>query len=246
MPRNLFDPQSQQPFRLSRSKIENFVQCPRCFYLDLRRGVSRPSWPAFTLNLAVDKLLKKEFDIHRTNNEPHPLMKAYGLKAVPFVHERMDEWRNNFRGISFHHQSTNLIIFGAVDDLWVDQKGNLLVVDYKATSTSEAITLDNKYRQAFKREVEIYQWLFRQNGFPVSDMTYFVYVNAQKDRQAFDAKLEFEVELIPYHAQAQWVEPTIIKARRCLASNRLPQPNPDCEYCQYREAARKIEVKEKR
>lgn len=243
MPRNLFDPKSNKPFRLSRSKIESFVQCPRCFYLDLRLGVSRPPWPAFTLNIAVDNLLKKEFDIHRANGNSHPLMEAYGIDAVPFAHEKIDEWRNNFKGIPFYHKPTNFFLFGAVDDIWVDKAGKLMVVDYKATSTSEEITLDSKYRQAFKREVEIYQWLLRQNGFEVSDTAYFVYVNALKDRKAFDGKLEFDVEIIPYPANDRWVEPAVMEAHSCLMSNKLPEPNPDCEYCVYREKARKIEIK---
>lgn len=241
MTKNLFNPQSKIPFRISRSKIEDFVRCPRCFYLDLRYGVNRPSWPAFTLNLAVDFLLKKEFDLHRAGSKPHPLMKAYDLAAVPFAHKKMNQWRNNFKGISFHHQPTNFIVFGAIDDLWIDKQKKLIVVDYKATSTSEEITLESKYRQAFKREVEVYQWLFRRNGFAVSDRAYFVYVNARKDRKAFDAKLEFEVELIPYQGNDQWVEPALVKAHKILISNQLPPPSPDCEYCLYRKRARKIE-----
>ena len=30
----LFDPDSATPFALSRSKVDLFLQCPRCFYLD--------------------------------------------------------------------------------------------------------------------------------------------------------------------------------------------------------------------
>ena len=239
--RTLFDSQSNTPFKLSRSKIEEFVQCPRCFYLDLRNGVSRPSWPAFALNIAVDKLLKKEFDTHRAQRKKHPLMEAYGLEAIPFSHEKIDQWRNNFKGISYHHLPTNFIVFGAVDDLWIDKNKQLIIVDYKATSTSEEITLENEYRQAFKREVEIYQWLFRKNGFAVSDTAYFVYVNAQKDRKAFDAKLEFDIKLIPYKGSDKWVEPTLIKAHKVLMSDTLPEPNPDCEYCLYRQRAQEVE-----
>lgn len=65
--KNLFDPQNKTPFKLSRSKIELFINCPRCFYLDRRLGVGQPPGYPFTLNSAIDKLLKKEFDIHRKN-----------------------------------------------------------------------------------------------------------------------------------------------------------------------------------
>src|SRR3989344_1603970 len=92
---NLYEPKAKQPFRISRGKIEMYLECPRCFYLDRRLGVPRPDMPGFSLNIAVDALLKKEFDIHRVAQTAHPLMKAYGLKAVPFAHEKMDDWRDS-------------------------------------------------------------------------------------------------------------------------------------------------------
>ncbi len=97
--RNIFDPKSKEPFKLSRSKIDNFLKCPRCFYLDRRLGVGQVSGPAFTLNSATDTLLKKEFDICRAKSKPHPLMKKYKIDAVPFQHEKMGEWRENFKGV---------------------------------------------------------------------------------------------------------------------------------------------------
>jgi len=59
----LYSSDAKESFKLSRSKIDLFLQCPRCFYLDRRMGVGRPPGFPFALNSAVDKLLKKEFDI---------------------------------------------------------------------------------------------------------------------------------------------------------------------------------------
>lgn len=242
---SLFVPRSERPYPLSRSRLERFLECPRCFYLDRRLGVDRPSWPAFTLNSAVDVLLKKEFDVHRAQATTHSLMKTYGINAVPFQHPKMGQWRENFNGVRVLHQPTNLVIFGAIDDLWLTKDKQLLVVDYKATSTSAKIDLNDRYKQAFKRQLEIYQWLLRQQedlkDYQVSDLGYFVYANAKRDEKAFDAKLEFAVEIIPYQANASWVEGKIIEAHQCLLSDQVPDPAPDCEYCQYRAAARKIE-----
>jgi|GEM_PF-3123723 len=88
--RNLYDPKSSELFRISRSKIDLFIKCPRCFYLDRRLGIGQPPGYPFSLNSAVDTLLKKEFDMHRAKGTAHPLMKAYGLDAVPMRDERMD------------------------------------------------------------------------------------------------------------------------------------------------------------
>ena len=234
--RNIFDPESNEPFKLSRSKIDLFLNCQRCFYLDRRLGVSQPPGYPFNLNSAVDTLLKKEFDIHRAKSTTHPLMKAYGLDLVPLQHEMMDEWRENFKGVQFLHEPTNFIITGAIDDLWVDKKGMIHIVDYKATSKTSEVTLDADWQIGYKRQMEVYQWLMRQNGFKVSNTGYFVYCNGQTDREAFDGKLEFDIKIIPYTGDDSWVEKEIIKARKCLMGDKIPKASPDCDYCRYVEA----------
>ena len=141
--RNLYNPVSDEPFRLSRSKIDLFLECPRCFYLDRRLGVARPPGFPFSLNTAVDKLLKKEFDIHRAKGTRHPLMETYGIDAVPFEHEKIEEWRDAMRrGVKALHEPTNLMLRGGIDDVWLNSKGELHVVDYKATAKNGEVSID--------------------------------------------------------------------------------------------------------
>jgi len=239
---NLFDPNYNFPFKLSRSKIDLFLNCARCFYLDRKLGISQPPGYPFSLNSAVDKLLKKEFDIHRAKKTTHPLMKTYGIDAVPFQDERMEEWRDAMRrGIQYHDESTNLIITGGIDDVWVTPNGELLIVDYKATSKSGEVSLDADWQIGYKRQMEIYQWLFRKNGFKVSDTGYFVYCNGDADKEAFDGKLEFDIKIIPYKGDDSWVEQVVINVHKCLSSDNIPEASFGCDYCAYRLAASKIE-----
>ncbi len=233
----LFDPRGRDPFKLSRSKIDLFINCPRCFYLDRRLGVGRPPGFPFALNSAVDALLKKEFDLHRARGESHPLMNHYQVEAIPFQHEKIDEWRNNWVGIQFFHQPTNFLISGAIDDVWINPQKELIVVDYKATAKNSPINLDADWQKAYKRQVEVYQWLFRRNGFKVAPTCYFVYVNGKTDAEAFDGKLEFDIHLLPYQGDDSWIEGKLSEARECLTSETLPAPNPECDYCNYRWSA---------
>ena len=234
--RNLYDPKSKEPFKLSRSKIDLFVECPRCFYIDRRLGTGRPPGYPFSLNSAVDKLLKKEFDIHRAKQSAHPIMDAYGVDAIPFEHEMINEWRENFKGVQYLHKPTNLIITGAVDDVWINPKKELIVVDYKATSVNKEVTLEDEWKDGYKRQMEIYQWLLRQNGFKVSNTGYFVYANGSTENEAFDGKLEFDVTLLPYKGSDKWIKSTIKKIHKCLNSKKSPKCGKDCDYCAYREA----------
>ena len=231
---NLFNPSSKKPFKLSRSKLERFIECPRCFYFDRKLGIDRPPGFPFTLNSAVDALLKKEFDVYRIKGEPHPLIVKYGVAAVPIPHKELATWRENFKGIQYHHKPTNFIITGAIDDLWQNSKGEFIVVDYKATSKDEKIiALDKEWQDGYKRQMEIYQWLLRHNGHKVSNTGYFVYCNGDTAKETFDAKLEFELTLIPYEGNDNWVEKTIINAYKCLGSNIIPKASSKCDYCTY-------------
>jgi CRISPR/Cas system-associated exonuclease Cas4 (RecB family) len=233
MPAAIYNPSSKSQFRLSRSKIDLFIECPRCFYLDRRLGISRPSIPGFSLNSAVDTLLKKEFDLLRKKGESHELMHRYGISAVPYSHPDIDGWRDNFTGQQYLHQKTNFLLFGAVDDIWINSQKQLHIVDYKSTSTEKDISLNDKYKEGYKRQMEIYQWLFSQNGFPVSPIGYFVFANAGKNRPNFDARLEFELSIISYTGNTSWIDPVIFDIKRCLNSEVIPNSNPSCEHCAY-------------
>lgn len=240
--RHLFDPTLDTPFRLSRSKIDLALKCQRCFYLDRRFGISQPPSPPFSLNSAVDELLKREFDLCRESQTTHPLMKSVGLDAVPFKHEKMDEWRDALRrGVTYALPRTNLVVTGGIDDLWVNKKGELYVVDYKATSKNGEVSLDADWQISYKRQVEIYQWLFRMNGFSVSDTAYFVYCNGDKERPSFDARLDFSIKVLPYNGNTDWVEPALRDIFELLKAPKLPPSAEKCEHCTYREKAAAVE-----
>jgi PD-(D/E)XK nuclease superfamily protein len=108
--------------------------------------------------------------MHRAARTPHPIMVEHGLDAVPFQHPQIDEWRENFIGMQFIDERTNLKITGAVDDIWqMRESGKLIIVDYKATAINGSVTLNDDWKIGYKRQMEIYTWLLRKQGFGVED-----------------------------------------------------------------------------
>lgn len=233
--KSLYQVGQTDTFKASRNTIEKFIRCPRCTVLEQRHGIKQPSSPPFTLNSAVDELFKHEFDIYRKAGEVHPLVEQYGLQLVPFAHEDMNEWRNNFKGIQFVHAETNLLLTGAVDDIWVDENGVLTVVDYKATSRAgEIIELgEGGFYESYRRQLSFYVWLLRQNGFKVSDTGYWVYANGIKTKARFDNTLTFKTTMISYETETSWIEPTLRDFKIALEAPGLPEAGEECDHCKY-------------
>jgi len=214
------------------------MQCPRCFWLDTRLKITRPNSPPFNINKAIDELFKKEFDGYRAKGEPHPLMTDNQIKAIPYAHKDLDTWRTNFTGVTTLHEATNLHVFGAVDDVWVNEDGELIVVDYKATAKATEVGIESDWQISYKRQLEVYQWLLRQNGFKVSDTGYFVYTNGRFDLDGFNDHLEFRTKVIPYKGSDAWVDPTLAKMKVCMDNDNMPPignaaMGGPCDFCNY-------------
>jgi len=228
-----YQPGQAESFELSRSKLENFLTCARCFYIDRRLGAEPPGGPPFTINMAVDHLLKKEFDRYRETGTAHPYMAENGIDAIPFADPRLDAWRDVRKGVRVAHEGSGFSFYGAVDDLWIDRRTQeIYVVDYKATAKDAQVSLDEAWQIAYKRQVEIYQWLLRKQGLKVSDTAYFVYCNGDRSAESFGGAMRFKISLLSYRGSDLWVEKALVDAKQCLEGG-VPEPTLGCKQCVY-------------
>jgi len=222
--------------KISRSTVERFINCQRCCVLEKKYQIKPPSIP-FTLNLAVDNLCKNEFDYYRKIQKQHPIFLDNDIKAIPFKHKDIDIWRDNYQGLRYQSKDHCYEFIGAIDDVLIDDKGQLIVLDIKATSKNkfdwEQTFNKYDYPKSYKRQLEMYQWLFKMNGFPVSNEAYIIYFNGKKNEKFFNNKLEFETHVIKLNCSTDWVEPKIIETVQLLRANIFPGPSQQCENCNY-------------
>ena len=166
-------------------------------------------------------------------------MSKAGATVTSFTKPVFDDWTDYHRGLRYTIPDINVSFYGALDDVWVE--GNkMIVVDYKATSSDHDISIDDPWKIAYKRQVEMYQWLLRMNGYEVSDTAYFVYTNALKTPKLFGDRLEFETKLIAYEGKTDWVEPKIRAAYACLCGDSIPLAGEYCDLCKYVERLKEI------
>ena len=257
--RGIFKPTHPEPYEISRSQIEKYVSCPACFWMNRVKGIKFPSIPGFLLNTATDTLLKKDFNKYRNIQKPHPFMERNGLgHLVPFKHDDFETWTVSLQlGLRTNFKPANFIVGGGLDDVWHNRATNELhIIDYKSTASKmnkektslEMISLFGNYKSAYKRQMEIYQWILRRNGFIVSNIGYFVYVNGDQHFQngmlesdKDEAAMKFRVQLIEYQGSSSWVEDTILEISKCLRRKECPEhakegfgPKGDkqCEYAE--------------
>ena len=246
--RGKFDPENPEPYELSRSRIENFIKCPACFYLQQVEKVKFPSIPGFNINEATDVLLKRDFDEYRGANRTHPYLEELGLgHLIPFQHENFELWTQSLHfgaegRFNTVHEETNLKIGGGIDDVWENKEtGQLHIVDYKSTSQKtegREISLDDKWKGAYKRQMDLYVWVLRQKGFEVSDTGYFLYCDGDRfTDQVFlredDAQMRFKMSLLPYEVVTNWIEPALFKIKELLGEGFPPEHSPQCEYGEF-------------
>ena len=243
-----YDPISEKPFTVSRSRIQGFLDCPRCFYLQNRLAVKALRSFPFRLNSATDTLLKKTFDEARKKQVPHRYFKEKKIDLVPFQHEKIDEWRENFQGVKFHYEKANLMVQGAVDEILINLKTKeLSPVEFKSTQTKNGDSvkyLGQPYHKTWKNQLEIYGYLLKKNGFKVSEDSYIVFCNASLEPKEWNEKLIFEVQVINYKIDYTWVEDVLDKIKDLLHRDKIPSfSNPDhCDMCRYLQEHQEIKI----
>tara|TARA_B100001175_G_scaffold218736_1_gene186070 strand:- start:436 stop:1206 length:771 start_codon:yes stop_codon:yes gene_type:complete len=233
-----WSPNSEKPFKISRTKIELFCKCKRCFYREVRLGLRKPPMPSWAINSAIDGLLKKEMDECRKEDRAHGIFTENHLNLKPFNHDDIENWQNAFHGIQYHDKKHNFLLYGGVDDVMIDEDGNLVVIDFKSTAKkSEINEAGDVYDNAkpYKRQLEIYSFLLQnqKEGFNVSDTGYLMYYNGDASKPYLGKDMHFRRTLVKLPLSTDWIPKVIEEMYDCLHLDEAPPHNPECENCLY-------------
>ena len=237
-------------WRLSRSKIEYYLECQRCFWLDNVEGLKRPPGFPFRLNEAVDILLKNEADSYREGRDISegvlaPFFERFNIKPADIP--ELNTWRDPFEGVEYCDPGTGLTVCGGIDDLYeteVNGKTVYVVVDYKATARQPDVPWSKPVYVAdsYKRQLEVYQWLLRKNGLTVSSKSYIIYALGDNKRSGFNGILNFKVTPIAKIGNPAWVDKILPKIKLCLDRKlkNIPAASMTCDYCKYRNTFKRL------
>ena len=223
--------------QISWRKFNLFLQCQRCFYKEQCLQMKRPETDpdCFSLNNAVDTLWKRELDACRTEGVTHPLFFKHKINAVPFVSDKIDDWRDYKRGIRVADDANNFELYGVIDDVLINDDQELVVIDYKTTANPVYVLADPQSLRGKvnKRQLSFYAYLLRKSGYKMANVSYIVCNLALCDRPAFQQSLEFESSVSAYPVDYLGVENTLRQIRCCLDKASIPCASSWCKYCSY-------------
>jgi hypothetical protein len=210
--------------KISRSQIELFIDCPRCFWLDVKFKIKRPTFKGGYIGSKYDPLLKKYFDKHREFNTTPKEIEKYNLRLFPDL-EKLKIWRNNKIGIQYLHPVHNILYYGAVDDILIKDKF-LVPFDFKST-----ISKNFQIYESYKKQLEIYGYLLKKNGEEVLNegILYVVKIDINENFEKVEEREIVKIENLNYEIYDEILE----KLMETYHSDKEPEPNPNCEFCNY-------------
>jgi len=220
---------------LSRSQLEVFVRCPRCFWLMKRHGVRPPESYPYTLNNALDGLVKREFDGYRAKGELPPILKEANLQARLFLDtDQLRRWRSNQAGLRWKDGLTGYLLTGALDDLLEFPDGRLAVLDFKASGKEDPCVYPD-----YQLQLDVYTFLLQQMGYRTAPFGYIAFFVVVKDA-GFLGRLPFKGLLRQVDVQPDRVSKIFKEAVILAESKQAPDAGPECDLCRWFDEARDI------
>ena len=211
--------------KLSPSSLNLFIECPLCFWLAKKKWIRRPPPYPYSLNAAVDQLLKQEFDEYREKNEAPPIILQNNIPAKLFSDQKLlNEWRNNFKGLRYYDSELKATLFGAVDDVLEFESGALAPLDFKSTGSREP-----KIYDSFQLQMNVYSYLLEKNGFESIGKGYFAFYIVDKEN-GFINRLPFKEVLREVEVDSSFVLDVFKKAVMLLRNDDPPKHDKDCNF----------------
>ncbi|MCM8806613.1 MAG: PD-(D/E)XK nuclease family protein [Candidatus Omnitrophica bacterium] len=212
---------------LSAHSLSIFIECPRCFYLSIKKKTSRPRGPMPSIATGIDLLIKEYFEFFRKKNQ-----------LPPFLSGKVDgELISNLKKTYYYDLDENkdFYIWGHLDEVIKLKNGLYVPLDHKTRASKPK----EEPHDAYKFQLGVYSLLLKkENNGEVVDFGYLVYYYPEKgliDYEANEIKniINFSFELKEVKLNINEVNEVINDAIKCLENDKPPESSRDCEYCKW-------------
>lgn len=214
-------PRAGNTLLLSATTLKLYLECPRCFWLQLNRNLPRPRGPFPSLPTGMDGVLKSYFNLYRRNGTLPPLLNGR-LKGTLFKSEL---------SLGFSDPGVQARLYGKLDDCLVLVDGRHAPLDHKTrASAPDDLSYSQKY---YKFQMDVYTLLLERNGYPVSRTAYLVYYYPQHGQLHDGVPFGVTIHEVATEPEAAYA---VFKEARQLLLGSMPPYTEACEYCKWIQA----------
>lgn len=212
---------------LSHTSVEVLERCPKCFWLQVNKGIRQPEGIVSRLANRFDAVIKNYFDKFR------------GTEAMPpMVDGKLPgKIQNPFQEKYFVRINDKYGFFGKLDECLVNEAGELSPVDFKTASSDPR---EKEILSAYQSQIDDYVFLIKENGKKVTGEGYLVYFFPDLGTELHDG---FPMII---HIEKLKGDPSRTAARIQNAikvvEGKMPESNPECPFCKWRQEVEKVET----
>ena len=206
----------EELLKLSPSSLNLFLDCPRCFWLGLNRGLKRPGIPVATITTGLDRVIKECLNEYRAKNILPPFFegKVKGRLMPNFPRRGWFEYSDI---------ALNAKLGGYLDEcIQLDEK-HYAVLDHKTRGSAP----DSVHR-AYQLQMDVYTFLLEANNFPTLRSAYLAYYIPKKIISGADFQFEVLIkEIATDPGRAREVFHQAVE----LLRQPIPALRKECSFC---------------
>jgi hypothetical protein len=212
---------------LSHTSVEVLERCPKCFWLQVNKGIRQPEGIVSRLANRFDAVIKNYFDKFR------------GTEAMPpMVDGKLPgKIQNPFQEKYFVRINDKYGFFGKLDECLVNEAGELSPVDFKTASSDPR---EKEILSAYQSQIDDYVFLIKENGKKVTGEGYLIYFFPDLGTELHDGfPMIIHIEKLkgdPGRTAAR------IQNAIKVVEGKMPESNPECPFCKWRQEVEKVET----
>jgi hypothetical protein len=209
-------PKKDNKIWLSHSGIEGMRRCPRCFWLQYKKGIRQPEGIVSRLANRFDKVIKNYFDIYREIGELPPMVEGQieGKLEKPFTE------------IYFYHHDDKYGFYGKLDDCLVTQEEKYTPIDFKTSSSDPR---EKEILSAYQSQLDAYSFLLEANKKKTAGIGHLIYFYPQDSKELHDG-FPMLVFVQTLKTNPENAKRDLLEAIEFLEKD-IPAPSKDCPFC---------------
>lgn len=219
-------PEKKKKTWLSHSGIEGMNRCRKCFYLQYKFKIYHPEGFQSRLANRFDTVLKAYFDIYRKLGTLPPFVEG----------ELKGQLQNPFIETYFHSIDSSYGFLGKLDECLIHD-GKYIPIDFKTSSSDPR---EKDILSAYQNQIDTYAFLLQQNKKEPAGYGFLIFFYPDL---ATEIKSGFPMinHIVRVDAHPEHVHDRIQRAVEVL-QGKMPDPNPDCQFCSWFEKVKEYYV----